>query len=302
MITDILDWDNLCAAWENVYLGGAGPGSDGITIARWRRTWEERLVGLRADVLANRYLPSPLSWYTMPKPSGGTRQIACPTVTDKVLQRAVLNVLDRTIDPIFLSCSFGYRKGSSAPDAVAAVCRQRDQGRRWVLDADIDECFDSMDHAIILKLLRRQTTDPIVTRLVRLWLQWGTRVRGATKGIALGAVISPLLCNLVLHELDCDLTSHGLHMVRYADDFVVLCETAKAVQGAQDLADAALERLALQLEPAKTAITTFEQGFDYLGVHFEGDTLSIVRQGEVITVAYPPFGFHYDYGADRYYG
>ena len=142
MIKKILAWHNLEDAWNDVQARKGAPGVDGVSVKRWGRNWEERLVNLRRAVMVNIYEPAPLERYSVPKKSGGYRHLTNLTVTDKVLQRAVLNVLDSLFDPLFLPCSYGYRKGRSTADAVEAICAHRDAGFAWVLDADIDECFD----------------------------------------------------------------------------------------------------------------------------------------------------------------
>jgi group II intron reverse transcriptase/maturase len=298
MIEQILDWHNLEDAWNDVRERRGAPGSDGVSVKRWGRNWEERLVKLRQAVLANTYKPAALERYSVPKKSGGRRHLTNLTVTDKVLQRAVLNVLDGVFDPLFLPCSYGYRKGRSAADAVEAICAHRDAGFVWVLDADIDACFDSLDHELLIKFLREQVGHPIVLRLVEGWLRVGRRAPDLACGIPMGAVISPLLCNVYLHRLDLALVSLGWLVVRYADDFVVLCRAQEEAHAAYDDAAGALASIKLQLEPGKTAVTSFDAGFDYLGVHFERDEYTYLWQGKRITVEgdFPDFLFAYGPG------
>jgi len=298
MIEQILAQHNLEDAWNDVSARKGAPGSDGVSVKRWGRNWEERLVDLRRAVMANTYKPAPLERYTIPKKSGGYRHLVNLTVTDKVLQRAVLNVLDNVFDPLFLPCSYGYRKGRSTADAVETICAHRDAGFVWVLDADIDECFDSLDHALLMAFIREQVHDPIVLRLIAGWLRIGRRDPDIARGIPLGAVISPLLCNVYLHRLDVALVSAGWLLVRYADDFVVLCRTEEEARAARSDAAAALASIKLQLEPRKTAVTNFEAGFDYLGVHFERDEYTYFWEGKRITVEgdFPDFIFAYGPG------
>lgn len=298
MIREILSWDNLRAAWLDVLEARAGAGVDGVTVTRWNRNWEERLVALRRDVLANTYGAAPLRRYTVPKRSGGLRHIACLTVTDKVLQRAVLNVLDRHFDPLFLPCSYGYRRGRSVAAAIEAIGNQRDMGYRWVLDADIDECFDSLDHGVIMEQVEREVRDPIVLRLLDEWLLVGRRDSDQPVGIPLGAVISPLLCNVTLHALDTAYAVAGHRLVRYADDFVVLCASQAEAEQAHAVGAEALEYLRLRYEPTKTAITTFERGFDYLGVHFHDDAYTYLWRNVRVTVDGDLPDFLYPYGPD----
>jgi group II intron reverse transcriptase/maturase len=298
MIEQVLAWRNLEDAWSDVSARKGAAGSDGVSVKRWGRRWEERLVELRRAVMANTYKPAPLERYAIPKKSGGYRHLTNPTVTDKVLQRAVLNVLDDVFDPLFLACSYAYRKGRSTADAVETICAHRDAGFTWVLDADIDECYDSFDHALMLDFVREKVDDAIVLRLIENWLHVGRRDPDVACGIPLGAVISPLLCNVYLHRLDLALVSQGWLMVRYADDFVVLCRTEADAHAALADTSAALESLKLALEPHKTAVASFDAGFDYLGVHFERDEYSYLWEGKRITVEgdFPDFLFAYGPG------
>jgi len=298
MIKKILAWHNLEDAWNDVQARKGAPGSDGVSVKRWGRNWEERLVNLRRAVMTNTYRPAPLERYTIPKRSGGRRHLTNLTVTDKVLQRAVLNVLDDLFDPLFLPCSYGYRKGRSVADAVEAICIHRDAGFVWVLDADIDECFDSLDHGLLVKFIREKVRDPILLRLIEGWLQVGRRDPDVARGIPLGAVISPLLCNVYLHRLDVALVSLGWLIVRYADDFVALCRTEERAYAALSDTAAVLQPLKLQLEPSKTAVTNFDAGFDYLGVHFERDEYSYLWAGKRVVVEgdFPDFLFAYGPG------
>ena len=298
MIERILDRHNLEDAWNDVQARKGAPGVDDVSVKRWGRNWEERLVNLRGAVMANIYEPAPLERFSIPKKSGGYRHLVNLTVTDKVLQRAMLNVLDDIFDPLFLPCSYGYRKGRSTADAVEAICVHRDAGFVWVLDADIDECFDSLNHGLLVEFVREKVDDPIVLRLIEGWLRAGRRDPDVARGISLGAVISPLLCNVYLHRLDLALVSLGWLIVRYADDFVVLCRTEEQARAARSDAAAALASIKLQLEPSKTAVTSFDAGFDYLGVHFERDEYTYFWEGKRITVEgdFPDFLFAYGPG------
>ncbi len=301
LIERVLAWDNLERAWTEVAEKGGTAGVDRVSIRRWARNWEERLVNLAAAVRANTYRPSRLRQYRIPKASGGMRRIGNPTVTDKVLQRAVLRVLDDIFDPQFLDCSYGYRRGLGVRDAVRAIVCHRVSGLEWVLDADVDECFDSLDHGLLVGFVREEVDDPIVLRLIEQWLEVGRPDPEVPKGIALGAVISPLLCNVYLHRLDRRLVQWGYAPVRYADDFCVFCaDRAEAERAWQDTAEV-LAELELALEPSKTGITHFDEGFDYLGVRFYRDTYSFISQGKRIEVEgdYDPVLFH-DYVPDGY--
>jgi retron-type reverse transcriptase len=264
LIHQILAWDNLVAAWNKVRETKGAAGSDGVSVKRWARNWEERLVNLRRTVMANTYRPAPLERFTVPKRSGGVRHMTNLTVTDKVLQRAVLNVLDDIFEAIFLDGSFGYRPGRGLKDAVAAIVAYRDAGLNDVLD-----------------------DDPIVLRLIKLWLHQGRRNPDEARGIPLGAVISPLLCNVYLHRLDLGLYERGYVAIRYADDWVALCASPAEARRARRDAEQILVDLKLKLEPAKTRLTSFDEGFEYLGVTFYRRTYSYDYQSKRIEVEGP---------------
>jgi CRISPR-associated protein Cas1 len=285
LIDDVLAMRNLRTAWEEVAESGGVPGANDVSIRRWRRNWEERLVNLAAAIRANRYKPTPLRVCRIPKKKRGEwRTLRIPTVTDRVAQRAALQVLYRVYEPLFLDCSFGYRPGRGLRDAVQRIVELREGGLAWVLDADIDEFFDNVDHAVLMGLLRERLSDPIVLRLIRKWLNVARVKPGEAKGIAMGGPLSPLLANVYLHPLDEALVEAGWEPVRYADDFIALAETRAGAQAAYEQTEAILAGLKLRYEPSKTQIASFERGFDFLGVRFLEDSYSYVWQEKVVEV------------------
>jgi retron-type reverse transcriptase len=156
----ILAMENLTAAWEEVARKKGTAGIDEVSIKRWRRKWEERLVNLAAAVRANTYRPRRLRRFYVPKRDGSLRQLSILTVTDRVLQRAVLRVVDDRFDRHFLDCSYGYRQGRGLRDAVQAILQHRDAGWQYVLDGDIDECFDSLDHGLLMEFVQEEYGHP----------------------------------------------------------------------------------------------------------------------------------------------
>jgi group II intron reverse transcriptase/maturase len=285
LLDRILMPTNLAAAWEAVAANEGMPGVDRVAIGRFARTWEERTAALAEEVRAGRYRPSPLRVRFIPKRDGGQRRISIPTVADRVLQRAALEILLPHFDRKFLSCSYGYRPKRGVAQAVAAVIRYRDRGLRYVLEADIDDCFGSFDHELLLRLLEQEVSDWRVMQLMRWWLDVGRPIKNTARGIALGMPISPLWANIYLHELDWRLVRNRWPLVRYADDFVVLTDSTGAAERAHAVAATALADLKLRLEPAKTRISSFGDGFEFLGVRFQGDEYSFLWQEKRITVA-----------------
>jgi len=300
LLGQIVAWDNLCAAWERVAHNKGAPGIDKVTIKRFARNWEANLRRLQGLVVSGRYRPSKLRRIAIPKEGGGQRLLRIATVADRVLQRATLNVLDDLWERRFLSCSYGYRPGRGLLDAVAAILTYRDRGLTWVLDADIDECFDSLDHKLLLYFFGEEVDHPTVMNTLRAWLRVGRRFRKPDRGVALGAPLSPLCCNIYLHRLDEALVEKGCAVVRYADDFVVCCATPAHVEEAWALAEATLAGLRLALEPNKTAITSFDEGFDYLGVRFYRNTYSYIWQDKEIEVSGPVPAWLWAYGPKGY--
>lgn len=304
LLDRILDFDNVKAAWEHSCGKGKTPGVDDWSLRRFGRHWEENLRGLIADVRANRYRPKPLRVLFVPKrgpagpmvappgeravrPSHDTmRRLGIPTLADRILQRAALQVLMHRFERKFLNCSYGYRPNRSLFHAVSAVIRYRERGYGWLLDADIDNCFDSLDHGVLWPLIEQEIREPAVLRLLEQWLAVGMVERAARKGVSQGMPISPLLCNVYLHELDLRLALHARRaLVRYADDFVALERGPEEAQRCWELAEGYLAEIKLALKPAKTAIATFDEGFDFLGVHFQGDSYSYTWEEKRIEVS-----------------
>ncbi|MCP4164953.1 MAG: group II intron reverse transcriptase/maturase [Chloroflexi bacterium] len=286
MIDAMLEWDNLCEAWERVADNRGAPGLDKISVRRFAGHWETNLRRLRQLVLEQRYRPGELRRVAIPKKEGGQRLLQIPNVGDRVLQRAALNVLEPVYEQVFLDCSYGYRPGRGLRQAVATILGYRD-GRKllWVLDSDVDNCFDSIDHSTLVRLLMEDVSDYRVLGILRRWLENGRRYRRPDRGIALGMPISPLLCNVYLHQLDRALRGNRWAYVRYADDFLVLCATRRQAEHARQVVSEILLGLKLQLEPTKTQITTFSRGFDYLGVHFERDSYAFPWEGKQVQVS-----------------
>lgn len=284
MLDAILSWPNLCLAWERVADNRGAPGPDQVSVRRFARHWEENLRRLQELARGGRYKPGGLRRVAIPKRSGGQRILSIPNVGDRVLQRAVLNVLERRLDRNFLTCSYGYRPGRGLRQAVGELLRLRDAGQTWVVDADIDDCFDSLDHGLLTTMVQRAVGERRVTRLVEQWIAAGRHPQGARRGIAQGMPISPLLCNLYLHEMDWKLIRGRWNLVRYADDFVVCCSARSTAEQALAVTAQTLAELKLRLEPAKTRITSFGAGFEFLGVYFEGDTYRFTWEDKRIAV------------------
>ncbi len=254
--------DRLEAAWHRVRLNAGAAGGDHVTVSHFGEAFAVHLASLQRDLRGGRYAPGPVRRVDIPKPDGGVRPLAIPCVVDRVAQSAVALTLDPILDPAFADDSDGYRIGRSVQQAVAAVQRCRADGFHWVVDGDIERYFERVPHEPLLDRLCSHIGDGPLTALVALWLE-----TGAPSGVGLpqGSPLSPLLANLYLDAVDDAIAGRGVRLVRFADDFLLLARD-------RDKAEAALERIGdllaehgLRLNPEKTRVVSFEQGFRFLG-------------------------------------
>ncbi|MEM1055738.1 MAG: CRISPR-associated endonuclease Cas1 [Bacteroidota bacterium] len=247
-------------------------GSDGVTVDRFALHLDAEMDRLARDVLTETYQPEPLFAFEIPKASGGRRKLAVPTVRDRVVQGAALEALTPLVERELSESTYAYREGRSVQQAVAEIERLRDEGYRYVVDADVESFFDTVDHDRLIERVGRLVDDSRVLRLIRAWVSvdamWYGRRVSRSRGLPQGSALSPLLANLVLDDLDEALEADGHRIVRYADDFVILARTADRAEDALELTEETLASLKLRLHPEKTALTTFETGFRFLGTLF----------------------------------
>lgn len=270
----VCDLANLERAWLDVWRGRTvaarrhGSGVDGVSLEAWMADWPTRLRTLQRELISGEYVAGEPLWATIPRRDAATpRRLAIPTVTDRIAQRAVKNALEPIWEARFLSCSHGFRPSRSVFTAIGQVLWYEAQGRRWVLDGDIEACFDSIPHARLLAQIE-SLGDRRVTELIAQWCAVGTPTPG--RGVAQGAVISPLLANIYLHAFDVALVEAGVALVRYADDFVAMCSDLEETIWTLRVAAAALAELDLTLNEEKTLILPFGLDFTFLGARFDG--------------------------------
>lgn len=245
-------------------------GVDGVTVEHYEGNLDLNLKIVLRELETHTYSPLPLLKMLVDKGNGEARALCIPAVRDRIVQATVLQFIEPILEREFEECSFAYRKGRSVKLAVYKIKEYYEQGYHWVVDADIDAFFDSVDHPLLLEKFKKYVRIPFIQALIERWLKaeiWdGTSLAVLQRGIPQGAPISPILANLFLDELDEELLKRDFRLIRYSDDFVILCKKPEEAKHALQLSKQVLEKLLLHLDEEQ--IISFEQGFKFLGVFF----------------------------------
>jgi group II intron reverse transcriptase/maturase len=268
--------DVLWEAWRRVKRNGGSAGVDRETIEAIEGSGVVPfLKGVQAELRAGEYRPRAVLRRYIPKGDGKERPLGIPTVRDRVVQMATMIVLEPIFEAEFCPCSYGFRPKRGTLQALERLRVLGAKGANHILDADIRDCFGSIDHGLLMRLVAKRISDRRVLRLIRQWLRAGVMEEGRERrpigGTPQGGVISPLLANIYLDVLDRTWERRYRHLgeiVRYADDFVVVCRTAERCAEAERRVKETLARLKLELNPEKTRRVDLSQGcdvFDFLG-------------------------------------
>ena len=277
LIDKIYRAETLRLAWEKVQSNAGGSGVDGITVERFAKTCPNGLLVLKQQLQEASYQPKPVKRVWIPKPgSSEKRPLGIPVVRDRIVQTALRMVIEPIFEVRFAEQSYGFRPGRGCKDALRRVQHLLEEGRTWIVDADLKSYFDTIPKDRLMSRVEERIADGRVLALIRSYLDQGVMEElrfheAGEDGTPQGAVISPLLANIYLNPLDHLMAESGCEMVRYADDFVILCRSREAAEAVLLRVQTWVGENGLKLHPEKTRIVDAAQkgGFDFLGYHFE---------------------------------
>lgn len=279
LLVQVLARENMQRAWKRVKANKGVAGVDGLDIAQTGDYLKHAWPVIKQQLLDGTYRPQPVRRVGIPKPDGSERELGIPTVTDRLVQQALLQVLQPLIDPTFSQHSYGFRPGRRARDAVLAAQQYAQQGNHIVVDVDLSKFFDRVNHDILIDRLRRRVNDAGVIRLVRAYLNAGIMDGGVVlervAGTPQGGPLSPLLANVLLDEVDRALERRGHCFARYADDCNVYVRSQKAGERVMRLLRRCYDKLHLKINESKSAVTCV------FGRKFLGYALWRAGNGEV---------------------
>lgn len=270
LIDKVFSRKNLELAWEKVKKNRGSAGIDDVTIAAFEARKEDYLDLLHRKLRDGTYQPKPVKRVEIGKSDGGIRKLGIPAVLDRVCQQALVQRTGPIFEPTFLDSAFGYRPGRSPHEAMRKVWQELNAGYGWIVDADLRQFFDTIDQEKLIDLIAEEISDGRVLQLVRDILRAGVMEGGYWRptltGVPQGGVASPLWSNIFLTPFDRRMTAEGFRLTRWADDFVVLCQTRAEARRALAVAERFLrEELGVELHPQKTRIVHVSQGFEFLG-------------------------------------
>jgi len=276
LIDKVYSLKTLSIAWQQVKSNKGSSGIDNQSIEKFEYKEATYLEELHQSLKEQRYTPEPVKRVYIPKARGGKRPLGIPTIKDRIVQTAIKMVIEPIYEKEFLDCSYGFRPNRGCKDALRVVDTLLKEGYTWVVDADIQSYFDTINHDILTRHLETKISDKPLLDLIHKYLKQniidGVKGWSPTMGTPQGAVLSPLLANIYLHPLDTMLTQSGFRVVRYADDFVILSKSQQVANEALVQVREWVKRNDLKLHPDKTHIGNClikGQGFEFLGYRFE---------------------------------
>lgn len=272
LLESILDKENLNRAYKQVKRNHGAPGIDGMTVEEafsWIKTNQGELLQSIRD---GRYKPSPVRRKEIPKADGGVRKLGIPTVIDRVIQQAISQKLQPILEPLFSDGSYGYRPKRSAQQAIQKIKEYAEQGYVHAVEIDLSKYFDTLNHELLLNLLRKQIHDKRVIELIKRYLKSGVMENGVIgkteEGSPQGGPLSPLLANIYLNEFDQEMASRAVNVIRYADDIVVLAKSKRAAKRLLETCGKYLEdklKLKINVQKSKVVSVLARKHFKFLG-------------------------------------
>ena len=295
LIEVILSKENLNRAYKKVVANKGASGVDGVTVEELGDYIRENREKIVTSLRNRTYIPKPVRRVYIPKDNGKKRPLGIPTALDRTIQQAIAQPISDIYEEIFSDYSYGFRAGRSCHDAIRQALEYLNDGYEWVVDIDIEQFFDKVNHDKLIQILREQVNDSTTLNLIRKYLKAGVMENGLEKatitGVPQGSVISPLLANIYLNTLDRLWEKYGLThgiLVRYADDTVIICKNKKSANHALNLLQYIMVKLDLKLHPVKTKIVSMwdgKEGFDFLGMHHRRMTTE-TRKGQLYKETY----------------
>lgn len=271
LLEKIVDRNNLNRAFKQVKSNKGAPGIDGMSVEDALPWLRENKAELLESIRQGKYKPQPVRRKEIPKPDGGVRKLGIPTVVDRVIQQAIAQQLQPIYEPLFRDGSYGYRPGRSAQQAMMKAKEYAEEGHIYVVQIDLSKYFDTLNHELLLNLLRKQIKDKRVIDLIKKYLKSGVMENGiickTEEGSPQGGPLSPLLANVYLNEFDHEMESRGVRLLRYADDIVVFAKSQRAAERLLGSSQKYLEgKLKLKMNMDKsTATSVFSPEFKFLG-------------------------------------
>lgn len=272
LLERILNRENLNRAYKRVRANKGAPGIDGMTVEQalpWLREHREELL---ESIRQGKYKPQPVRRKEIPKPDGGVRKLGIPTVVDRIIQQAIAQQLTPIYEPLFSELSYGYRPGRSAQMAIGKVKEYAEQGYTQAVLVDLSKYFDTLNHELLMNLLRKNIRDKRVIELIKRYLKAGVMENGirvkTEEGSPQGGPLSPLLANIYLNEYDQEMTRRGVPVIRYADDIVVLAKSKRAAQRLLETTQRYLEgklKLRMNVEKSRVVSVFAIRNFKFLG-------------------------------------